>query len=133
MPPFRFAAGRVAVIRCKLHLMTEEVGNRWPTISQAKVTAGYCLVTSVVPMVDNCIDDDRNCEAETHICVSLDPNRSGCSHTVCIVPICYLICPTVLLSRSSPPQTDTKKPRVFPAQTHYSTQKSDSSWKVHSN
>lgn len=45
--------------------MTEEVDNQCWTISQAKVTAGYCLVTTVVPMVDNYADDDRDSVVNT--------------------------------------------------------------------
>lgn len=65
MQPFGFEGSRVALIRCKLHFMTEEVDNQCWTISQAKVTAGYCLVTTVVPMVDNYADDDRGCVVNT--------------------------------------------------------------------
>lgn len=54
-----FDPSRVAVIRCKLRLMTEEVDNRCWTISHAKVTPRYCSVTTVVPMLDNYPDDDR--------------------------------------------------------------------------
>lgn len=42
MQPFGFEASLVAVIRCKLHFVTEKVDNQWWKISQAKVTPGYC-------------------------------------------------------------------------------------------
>lgn len=65
MQPFSFEGSLVALIRCKLHFMTEEVDNQCWTISQAKVTPAYCLVTTVVPMVDNYADDDRASVAKT--------------------------------------------------------------------
>lgn len=42
-------------------------------------------------MVDNYVDDDRNCVANTRSCSSLDWNRSRCM-IVCVMLICYLIC-----------------------------------------
>lgn len=96
MQPFGFEASRVAVIRCKLHFVTEEVDNQWWTISHAKVTPGYCLVTAVVPMLDNYTNDDPDSVA------SLDRNRSRRTHVACIVLTCYLICPKLFLFLTSP-------------------------------
>lgn len=40
-----FEVSHVAVIRCKLHFMREEVDNQWWIIIQVKVTPRYCSVS----------------------------------------------------------------------------------------